>query len=298
MSSRILLAFAAAAHSVGVAQGFGGESPRDAPAPDRPHVVFVTGDDEYRSEISMPMVARILEERHGLRCTVLYAVDPSSSERNPRYKRNIPGLEALETADLAVIFLRFRELPQEQFDRLLDFARSKKPLVGFRTSTHAFLYPAGNPLSEWNDRFGTEFFGQKWITHHGHSSSTAAAVIPERREHPVLRGVAGEFRCRSWLYHVDPLAGECMPLISGTAIESEKNADQQRRFPLKQPVAWTKTDGGRRTFFTTLGHPADFEQAAFRRLVINGALWCLEREAPQEGANAEPVEAYVTPPTR
>ncbi len=35
------------------------------------HIVFVTGDEEYRSEEGMPQLARILATRHGFRCTVV-----------------------------------------------------------------------------------------------------------------------------------------------------------------------------------------------------------------------------------
>jgi hypothetical protein len=40
-------------------------------------VVFVTGGCEYRGEVSMPMIAKILEVKNDVRCTVLYAVKQS-----------------------------------------------------------------------------------------------------------------------------------------------------------------------------------------------------------------------------
>ena len=96
-----------------------------------PHVVFVTGDDEYRSEITMPMIAAILEKRHGMKTSVAYA------RPIPQTKGNIEGLEALDTADLAVVFLRFRALPDDQLARIMKYVDAGKPLVGLRTSTHA-----------------------------------------------------------------------------------------------------------------------------------------------------------------
>ena len=84
-----------------------------------PNVVFVTGDDEYRSEVSMPMIAKILEAKHGFKCPVIYAVDPGTGKPNPKYQQNIEGLEALKTADLAVFFLRFRALPDDQLKLIL-----------------------------------------------------------------------------------------------------------------------------------------------------------------------------------
>ncbi len=118
------------------------------PAPRQPHVVFVTGDDEYRSEISMPMIAAILEKRHGLRTSVAYA------QPIPQTKDHIEGLEALDTADLMVMFTRYRALPDAELNRILAYVKTGKPIVGFRTSTHAFNYPAGSPHTDLNDGFG------------------------------------------------------------------------------------------------------------------------------------------------
>ena len=82
--------------------------------------------------------------------------------------------------------------------------KSGKPIVGFRTSTHAFNYPAGSPHIDLNDGFGRDVFGQKWITHHGHRSTTTVALRAEAGSHPILRGVT-PFAAKSWLYHVMPL---------------------------------------------------------------------------------------------
>jgi type 1 glutamine amidotransferase len=266
-------------------------------AADRPHVVFVTGDCEYRSEVSMPMIAGILKARHNIDCTVLRAVNPESGQPEPKFRSNIPGLEALKTADLAVFFVRFRTLPADQFQHIADYLESGKPLIGLRTSTHAFLYPDGNELKAWNDGFGLNVFGQKWITHHGHTSSTDVSVIPEMSNHPVLRGIDSGFHCSSWLYHVAPLSGDSKPLLMGKSVNSEKSGEQLEKHPPTQPVAWTKTYKGARVFFTTLGHPKDFEHESMRRLLINGILWSLGKDVPKAGSNADPVETYVAPPT-
>lgn len=265
------------------------------PAP-RPHVVFVTGDCEYRSEVSMPMLASILEESHGFRCTVLYATAPDGT-KDPKHRQSIPGLEALRDADLAVFFMRFRALPDTQLKEILDYAASGRPLMGFRTTTHAFLYEGG-PNAKWNDGFGIEVFGQKWITHHGHTSTTAVSVIGAEKDHPILRGVKPEFPAASWLYHVDPLVGDCRPLLRGRAVNSEQTKAFDK-FPPEQPVAWTKTHGQARVFFTTLGHPLDFAEESMRRLAVNAVFWALGREAeiPATGLAANPKARYEAPPT-
>jgi uncharacterized protein len=254
-----------------------------------PHVVFVTGDDEYRSEITMPMIAAILEKRHGLRTSVARAVP------RPQTKDNIEGLEALQTADLMVMYTRFRALPDDQLRRILAFTGSGKPLVGFRTTTHAFLYPEGSPHRELNDGFGRDVFGQKWITHHGHRSTTRVTVHDPNSGHAILRGVT-PFHSRSWLYHVAPLHGDNTVLLQGTSQGSDK-VGREQEFPPTQPVAWTRTYKGARVFFTTLGHPEDFTHQSMRRLTINAVLWALGRDVPPGGADEAVVGTYDPPET-
>lgn len=254
-----------------------------------PHVVFVTGDDEYRSEITMPMIAAILEARHGIRTSIAFA------KPEPQTKANIEGLDALARADLMVMFTRFRALPEDQLAKILAYVESGKPIVGLRTSTHAFLYPQGHARQALNDGFGRDVFGQKWITHHGNQSTTDVTVRASGASHPILRGVV-PFRARSWLYHVAPLNGEADVLLEGTTINSNKAA-RQTEFPPTQPVAWTRQYKQSRVFFTTLGHPQDFAAAPMRRLVVNGILWALGRDVPSGGADATPVGAYSAPPT-
>src|SRR6266404_8979883 len=101
------------------------------------HIVLVSGDEEYRSEEALPQLGKILAKHHGFKCTVLFAIDPKDGTINPNVS-DIPGLEALKTADLAIIFLRFRHLPEEQMKLMADYIESGKPIIGMRTATHAF----------------------------------------------------------------------------------------------------------------------------------------------------------------
>lgn len=272
-----------------------------------PHVVFVTGDEEYRSEESMPMLARILKRDYGFRVTVLYSLDEKGFI-DPNNVASIPGLEVLRDADLMVLFTRFRALPDEQLNHILEYAESGRPMVGFRTATHAFRYQNDPAHAYLNEEWTRKVFGQRWIVHHGHFDDgdkplTAVRPVSWRTAHPILRGV-GEFQAHSWLYHVDgggdELYGDSRPLLVGEALRSN-HADKGAldRYPLTNPVAWTKTytgSSGRpaRVFFTTLGHPYDFREESMRKLALNGILWALGREAeiPAEGARADFVGEY------
>jgi len=267
-----------------------------------PHVVFVTGDEEYRSEESMPMLARILARDYGLKTTICYSLNDEGFI-DPNNTRSISGLEVLDDADLMVLFTRFRNLPKEQMEHFLKYVESGKPVVGFRTATHAFQFEKGSPYQDWNYKKIAELVGQHWITHHGHHGDkhlTAVSGIDEANDHAVLRGVE-PFRCFSWLYHVDGgkhrLQGDSRPLLMGQTLESSHKDNPE--YPPTTPVAWTKTYQGAdgttgRVFFTTLGHPYDFKDPSMRRLGLQGILWALGREdeIPKDGVSTETVVPY------
>ena len=271
------------------------------------HVVFVTGDEEYRSEESMPMLAKILKREMGCKVTVRYALD-DNGYIDPNNTTNIPGLEVLEEADMMVIFTRFRALPDEQARYILDFAESGKPMAGFRTATHTFKYEDDPEREYRNDEWPIKVFGQKWITHHGHFSDghgflTDVTIIDGKQNHKILRGVA-PFKAYSWLYHVHggehALPANSNHLLTGRSLRSnhEQNGNLDK-FPLTNPVAWTRTYTGSsgkaaRVFFTTLGHPYDFKDESMRKLALNGIYWALgmEKKIPRKGVNVDFVDEY------
>ena len=276
------------------------ESRNSAPA----HIVFVVGDEEYRSEESMPMLAEIAARELGTKITICYSVD-SLGYADPNRQDHIEGLEALETADLMVMFTRFRALPDRELKYITDYVESGKPIIGFRTSTHAFLYKDDSSKIHMNNEWPTKVFGQQWITHHGHFDDgkkplTAVSII-ENQDHPILNGVM-PFEAYSWLYHVDggewKLYGDSRPILEGRSLKSghEKKGNLDK-FPLTNPVAWTKTYTGNRgntskVFFTTLGHPYDWKNENMRRLAINSIYWALNMDVPQNGAKVEFVSTY------
>src|SRR5262249_39151735 len=138
------------------------------------HVVLVSGDEEYRSEEGLPQLGKILARRHGFTCTVLFAIDPTDGTINPNRRDNIPGLEALDQADLMVTAARFRDLPDGQMKHVVDYVQSGRPVIGLRTATHAFDIKPGKTYArwswrskEWDGGFGRQVLGETWISHHG-----------------------------------------------------------------------------------------------------------------------------------
>jgi type 1 glutamine amidotransferase len=249
----------------------------------KPHVVFVVGDHEYLSEQTMPLLAKALERHFGFRATVLQATN-ERGEPDRNYEKNIPGLEALEKADLAVFYLRWRQLPAEQVKHIQAYLDAGKPVLGFRTTTHAFKYPQGHPLEKWNS-FGEFAFGAPpgWgaagHTHYGHKSSTDVSIIPASADHPILKGVAPNFHARSWLYQVLPK----YPLPDATPLLMGKPVEPNTPKAYDNPVAWTwQTKAGGRSVLTTLGHVEDFQLEPFQRFVVNAVHWAVGRPVPEK----------------
>lgn len=250
-----------------------------AAPPKRPHIVFISGDHEYGSEETFPILAAELEKHYGMRTTVLKSYPDENAEEN------IPGLETLEKADVAVFFLRWRRLPAEQLEHIRKYLDAGKPVVAFRTTTHAFNYPKGHPLEKWNS-FAVDYLGAPpgWGNghyHYGHKSSTDVSVIPSSINDPILTGVDKNFHVRSWLYHVLPNhpPADAKRLLTGRSLDSE------RKDPVENPVAWTwKNKAGGKVFVTTLGHPEDFQVEAVQRLVINGIHWATGKSVPKKSA--------------
>jgi hypothetical protein len=292
------------------------------------HVVLVSGDEEYRSEEALPMLGKILAKHHGFKCTVLFAID-ADGNIDPTVTNNIPGLEALATADLMIIATRFRDLPPDQMRHIDEYLESGRPVIGLRTATHAFNFPpdSDNPYAHysrtsttWDGGFGRQVLGETWIAHHGHHKvqSTRGIVAPGMEKHPIVRGCE-DIWGPSDVYEVRlPLPGDSTPLVLGQVLTGmeptdpvfegeyvQKRGDAETRktpnAPL-MPVAWTKTYTGKsgkpcRVFTTTMGAATDLESEGLRRLVVNAAYWCvgLEDRIP-ERANVEVVGEYNPTP--
>jgi type 1 glutamine amidotransferase len=277
------------------------------------HIVFVSGDEEYRSEEALPALAKILSKHHGFKCTVLFAIDPKDGTVNPNVNNNIPGLEHLKTADLMVIFTRFRDLPDEQMKHVAEYVESGKPVVGLRTSTHAFnLKSKTYAKYTWDSKeearaggFGKQVLGETWVAHHGQhgKEGTRGVVATGEEKNPILKGLMpGDVFGTSDVYTVKlPLPGDSQPLILGEVTESLKNDSKavagKKNDPM-MPVAWTKTyktDGGNsaRVFATTMGASQDLGEGT-RRLIVNGCLWAmgLENKIPDK-TNVDLVGAFT-----
>jgi len=256
------------------------------------HVVLVSGDEEYRSEEALPQLAKILSQRHGFKCTVLFAINPEDGTIKPDRIDNIPGLEALASADLLIVALRWRDLPDDQMKHFADYIESGKPMIGLRTATHSFNFKKSQTYAkysynnkEFDGGFGRQVLGETWINHHGKHGvqSTKGLFAPGAEGHPILKGIkSGEIWGPTDVYTVKlPLPGDSKPLVLGQVLTGMNASDPALEGPKNDPmmpVAWVKSYNKSRVFTTTMGAAEDFSNDAFRRMVVNACYWAVGLE--------------------
>ena len=278
------------------------------------HVVFLSGDEEYRSEEGLPMLAKILSQRHGFKTSVLFSVDPDGTI-NPKNTSSISNPALLDSADAIVMLLRFRNWPDEEMARFERRLQAGVPIVALRTSTHAFNGLAkGGRWETWNYNsaggFGKRVLGETWLTHWGrHKVEATRGVIEEaQRKHPVLRGVSDIFG-ETDVYEAYPPA-DATVLVRGVVLEtlapdSKPASYRKRRASDKEeqdvndpamPVVWTRTnrnENGKtnRILTSTMGAATDLENEGLRRLIVNGVYWGLGLDTPAK-ADVRYVDEY------
>ena len=246
-----------------------GGQPFRFPSDKRAHLVVVMAENEYKTSQTLPAFAR----RHlgkDFRVSLVFA---STKDRN-----DVPGIEVLKEADVALWSIRRRTLPKSQMDVVRRFLAAGKPLVAIRTTSHAFCLRAKKPaagLDEWPE-FDREVLGCSYENHHGNKLQTHVWANPGAEKHPVMAGVrTDEFRLYGSLYRSLPVAKAATVLMMGRA----------GNIATHQPVAWTHTSpAGGRVFYTSLGHPEDFKIPDFDRLLMNAVYWAAGRSRPGSGA--------------
>jgi hypothetical protein len=259
------------------------------------HIVILTGDEEYRSEETGPMLARILAERHGFKCTVLFAINPANGMIEPTILNSIPGIEALDKADLCIVALRFREWPDAQMKHFVDYVNSGKPIIGLRTATHAFSYKnKTSPYAkysfdstEWPGGFGQQVLGETWVDHHGKHGveSTRGIINATYADHPILRGVTDIWGPTD-VYTVTHLGADARVLVWGQVLTGMKPADPKlegKKNDPMMPLVWVReytAEKGKtsKIVTTTMGAAVDFENEGLRRLIVNACYWAVGLE--------------------
>lgn len=262
-------------------------------------LVFLSGDEEYRGEEGLPMLAKILSQKYGFTCTVLFPVDPDGTI-NPDNNRSLGDPEVLDRAEGIVMMLRFRQWPDAVMARFAAAVARGVPIIGLRTSTHAFRFPEKVETSyRAYNHFGREVLGEDWVSHWGPNRKGATRGVIEigAGGNPLLRGVRDVFG-DSGVYETNPVPDATI-LLRGAVLRGMNPDDSPDNYRKKRardgreqgindpmmPVAWTRLnrlpDGkANRVFCTTLGAATDLLSEDLRRLVVNAVLWGFELPIP------------------
>lgn len=211
-------------------------------------VCLVSGSLEYKSNESLAALEKFLEANYNVKCSRAFIVGTDEA--------HLPGLENLDDADVMLLFTRRLKLAGDDLARIKEYCLAGKPLVGVRTASHA--------IQTWLE-LDKEVLGGNYKGHYRNDLKTQVVIPPERRDHPLLAGVA-PWTSQASLYKNKGLADDCRVLMTGTSPEST------------EPITWTRDYKGGRIFYTSLGHPQDFAEESFRQLLANALFWCAERE--------------------
>ncbi len=265
------------------------------------HIVFLSGDEEYRGEEGLPMMAKIMSQRHGFKCTVLFSLN-DKGEIDPNNQKSLSHPQALDSADAIIMLLRFRTWPEEVYKRFDNACNRGIPVIGLRTSTHAFRGKLGG--------FGKRVLGEGWVSHWGgHKREACRGAIEKGSEKdPILNGVTDVF-ADSDVYEAYP-PKDAKILMRGLVLEnmepdSKPSARQKKNRALNKvtgvndpamAVAWTrkhKWPSGKtsKIFCTTMGAATDLQSEDLRRMIVNATYEGLGMEVPKK-ANVDYMDPY------
>jgi hypothetical protein len=297
----VLIAFLLAA--VATAGEFLTYEGKDGPGKGK-HIVFIASDHEYKGEETCPALARILAKKYGFKCTVLFGLNAKGELQNG--SSNIPGMENLKTADLMFLFLRFQDWNDEQMGHFLAYMDRAGPIIGLRTTTHAFKIPKGSKYEKYSNMyngkdyqggFGRQVLGEKWAGHYGgnHVTTTRIDIVPEKKDHPILKGVKDAWAyCGG--YKADPLKPSNVLAMAQPVKGKDRNAPAITSMP-PVPAAWTRSYKGKngkegRIFTSTYGSSPDLVNEGFRRMLLNATMWAVGLE---DKIKADSDIAFVGP---
>ncbi len=224
----------------------GDEKKADA---DQPHILMISCEDEYDAKDTLPAFAKTLNRDKTYRITHLAG--------NAK-KTDIPGLDAIDSADLLVLYFRRTQLPDRQLAKFKAWFEAGKPVVAIRTTSHGF--------QNWLE-FDRLVLGATYGNHHGNKTKgTQISFIEKQADHAIIKGLEHKtFHSPMWVYKYTNLADSVTVLMTG------------RHENHVEPVTWTNIHKGGKVFYTSLGHQDDFKNETFVKLLTNAVKWCLER---------------------
>jgi putative heme-binding domain-containing protein len=227
------------------------DAPKAAkPAVKKLRVALVSGSLEYKSDESLTAFQKYLEATYPVECVRAFR----------KTDTDLPGLEQLDNCDVAIFYTRRLKIDGEQLERIKKYVQSGKPVIGIRTASHGF--------QTWLE-MDKLVFGGDYKNHYGSGPKCRVKIAESAKDHPILRGVK-PFESVGSLYKNPGVAKDVTVLLTGSIPDHT------------EPVAWVRErkvgDKTQRVFYTSLGHPADFQEPNFTRLLVNALGWTTGRE--------------------
>ena len=231
-------------------------------------LVMLIAENEYETAKSLPAFAAQYLEKD-FRVVIVSGTGGAESTA-------FDHIEEVATADVLLVSVRRRPPPAAQLEVIRRYVEAGKPVVGIRTASHAFSVVPNQKLApgnaEWRE-WDAEVLGGNYQGHHPHGPTIQ--VTAPKSDHPILRDLKLPFESGAWLYKNTPLRKGAEILLTG-AIPGQR----------PEPLAWTFTRaGGGKTFYVSLGMPADFQNPAFAQVLRNGIFWAAGTVNRKVGVN-------------
>jgi len=207
---------------------------------------LIGGAREYKAVALLTAWRKRIEKKYLVSCTWSYGADKA---------KKLANLNRLKDADLLVVYARCLEIDGPQLKMVKDYIASGRPVIALRTASHAFQKYL---------EFDAEVLGGNYSGHLGDEKDVKIIVNPAAAKHPVLIGVKGWTRDGK-LYRNPKLAKGVTLLLTGKGPRES------------HPVAWVRTIGKQRIFYTSMGLPEDFINDMFNRLLENAVKWTTKR---------------------
>jgi type 1 glutamine amidotransferase len=173
--------------------------------------------------------------------------------------------ETLKNYD-AVMFYTTGELPMtaEQKSALVDFIKSGHGFVGVHSATDTFYM-----WSDYVDIVGAYFNDHPW-----HQQVTVDVADPES---PLVKFLGKSFQVNDEIYQMSDFQAKTSHVLlklDTSSVDMKKPGVRQRFYGY--PLAWTRSVGEGRTFYTALGHEeAVWKSDWFQQLLLNGIRWAM-----------------------
>ncbi|MDO4856415.1 MAG: ThuA domain-containing protein [Thermoguttaceae bacterium] len=224
----------------------------------KPLAAIIVSDDHYHADTLFPELAPWLEENYGIETVIIHGHGGGDFE----------NMDRLKDADVALLFIRRISPKTEQLEMFKDFLKAGKPLIAFRTASHAFSLSFDGSKkpepghAEWRE-FDALVLGGNYHNHGPNDSGTEVETMEVAENHPIFKGMdLKPYHSNGSLYFTLPIDEKAILFQTGKVFERT------------EPLTWLRTNPwGGKVLYTGLGHWDDFKDERFRKMVGNAILF-------------------------